>query len=424
MGIFGMLSTGASGMNAQSSKLSAISDNIANSETAGYKSAGVQFASLLLPSGESQYNSGSVITKVTHAISTPGTLLGTTSVTDLAVQGDGFYLVNATPSTPSTSPTMMTRAGSFVQDGDGYLINTAGFGLMGYNSDGAGNPVDANGNPINLVTGSTTDLTPIQISSVGLKASPTTGGTLTMNLNSQCATGDTYSVVTTAFDDLGKSFNITFTMTKDAAANTWSIASVPASAAALANLVFDTDGTLLTPTPTTNPTPPPATYTYSLDLTAFGCTNPINIDMSASTQLATGTPPPNGSTLQNTLNGGAPSQFDHLTISDIGVVSIVYGNGVTIPKFVIPLAKVAGTDNLEALSGNVFIPTTESGPMQIGLTKTSGLGLIKSTSLEQSNVDIGTELAALIETQRIYEANSKVFETGSTLTDTLINLVR
>jgi len=393
----------------------------------------VQFASLLLPSGESQYNSGSVITKVTHAVSAPGTLLGTTSVTDLAVQGDGFYLVNATPGTPTTSPTVMTRAGSFVQDGDGYLINTAGFGLMGYYSDGAGNPVDANGVPINLVTGSAADLKPIQISSVGLKASPTTGGSLTVNLNPLSSATDTYPVTMTAYNDLGATTDVTITMTNvnsTIAPYSWTAAydpgdgtSVPLTPA----LTFKADGTIdttalpntITPTP---PGPPPATYTYQLNM--IGCTSDIYLDMSASTQLSMGVAPPNGSTSQNTLNGGAPSQFDHLTISDTGVVNIVYANGVTIPKFVIPLAKVAGTDNLEALSGNVFIPTTESGPMQIGLAKTAGLGVIKSTSLEQSNVDIGTELAALIETQRVYEANSKVFQTGSTLTDTLVGLVR
>ena len=111
MGIFGMLTTGASGMNAQANRLGAISDNIANAETTGYKTAGAQFSSLLLPSGLSQYNSGSVNTTITHAISMQGPLLDAALVTDLAVQGPGFYLVNATPSTVSANPTVMTRAG-------------------------------------------------------------------------------------------------------------------------------------------------------------------------------------------------------------------------------------------------------------------------------------------------------------------------
>jgi len=434
MGIFGMLNTGASGMNAQSSRLGAISDNIANSQTIGYKSAGVEFSSLLLQSGQSQYNSGSLNASITHAISAQGSLLSTTSVTDLAVQGDGFYLVNPTPGTPTSNPTVMTRAGSFVQDGNGFLVNASGFGLMGYNSDGAGNPVDANGNPVNLLTASTANLTPIQIPSASLTASPTTGGTLTVNLDSRSAADATsaFTVTMTAFDNLGKSAPVTLVMT-NTAASTWSVVgSVESNPAtnpptitalpALDDLVFNADGSLSTPASQPNLTPPPATFTYALDLSGvpdFSFTQNINIDMSASTQMAAAS-----STLANALNGSAPSEFDHLTISETGVVNVIYASGVTVPKFVIPLAKVEGTNNLEALAGNVFAPTTESGSLQIGLAKSSGLGAIKSTSLEQSSVDIANELANMIETQRIFEANSKVFQTGSTLTDTLVSLVR
>ena len=244
-----------------------------------------------------------------------------------------------------------------------------------------------------------------------------------MNLNSDATTGDAFPVIMTAFDLLGSQVDVPITMTKDATTLQWNMSTSAQSSYSARSTVFNADGSLSTPANQVNNSPPPATYTYQINGVPGG-NDPIYLDMSASTQLSLGVDGPVGTTLQNTLNGGAPSEFDHLTISDTGVVSLVYSNGVSIPKFVIPLAKVTGPDNLAALPGNVFATTNNSGPMQIGLAKSAGFGVIKSTSLEQSNVDIATELAALIETQRIYEANSKVFETGSTLTDTLVNLVR
>jgi flagellar hook protein FlgE len=427
MGIFGMLTTGASGMNAQADRLGSISDNIANAETTGYKAAGVQFSSLLLPSGMSQYNSGSVNTKITHAITTQGPLINNTTVTNVAIDGKGFYLVNPNPAaltagSATASPTVMTRAGAFVQDGNGYLINTAGYGLMGYQTTAAGVAMDnSTGLPVNWPTFDTNGMVPIKIPGAGLTATPSTTGTMTINLNSNdVATGTPFVASFTAYDDLGVSVPLDLTFTPGAAVlpavYTWDITvAAPVTAINPTSISFDQFGNMLAD---------PVSGTFKFDVTFQDTTDPaatidLVIDFAGSTQL-----PKNSQILYKSIGGSAPSPFNYITISETGLVNAVYKSGAIIPIYQIPLATVSGTNNLSSITGNVYMPNDTSGQMQVWQPKENGLGSVRSTSLEQSNVDIATELALMIETQRVYEANSKVFQTGSTLTDTLVNLVR
>ena len=127
MSLSGMMRTGASGMNAQASRLGTVADNIANSNTTGYKKASTQFESLILPTGGGAYNSGGVIPHTRYSISEAGTYTNTSSVTDLAIKGEGFFIVQGTDGVE-----YLTRAGAFTVQSDGTLVNTAGFTLMGY----------------------------------------------------------------------------------------------------------------------------------------------------------------------------------------------------------------------------------------------------------------------------------------------------
>src|ERR1700742_4127762 len=125
MSLYGVMRTGVSGMNAQSNKLSTVSDNIANVNTTGYKRASTEFSSLILKSGSGEYDSGAVQTTVRYAITDPGNIQFTTSVADLAIQGNGFFVVQ-----DQNGNNFLTRAGSFVPDRQGHLGNGAGFQLM------------------------------------------------------------------------------------------------------------------------------------------------------------------------------------------------------------------------------------------------------------------------------------------------------
>ena len=109
MSLYGMMRTGVSGMNAQANRLSTVSDNIANASTTGYKRSSTEFASLILPNVTGNYNSGGVTTSVRYANSQQGDLKYTTSGTDLAIKGDGFFVV-----TNGSGQPFLTRAGSFV----------------------------------------------------------------------------------------------------------------------------------------------------------------------------------------------------------------------------------------------------------------------------------------------------------------------
>jgi len=168
MSLYGMMRTGVSGMNAQANRLSTTADNIANSDTTGYKRSSAEFSTLIMPSTGGAYNSGGVTTTIRQAVSDPGVLQYTTSVSDLAVSGDGFFVVQDPSGTP-----FLTRAGAFVPDAQGRLVNAAGFQLMAYSF--------ANGVPAATVNGFE-GLEPVVISDQGLTATPSTTGSFSGNL--------------------------------------------------------------------------------------------------------------------------------------------------------------------------------------------------------------------------------------------------
>ena len=161
MSLYGVLRSGVSGMNAQSNKLGTVAENIQNSSTTGYKRASTEFSSLILPSSEGSYNSGSVTSRVRYTIADQGPIAYTTSASDLAISGNGFFVVTD----PGGSP-YLTRAGNFVKDGrTGNLVNAYGFTLMGYKL-GAG-AVDPSLNSLDGVV-------PVNMSSFAMQAAGST----------------------------------------------------------------------------------------------------------------------------------------------------------------------------------------------------------------------------------------------------------
>ena len=169
MSLFGTLNTGVSGMAAQANLLSTIGDNISNSSTTGYKRATTNFETVLGNQSPTSYTAGSVSTQIRYGVNTQGQLTSTSSVTDLAIQGNGFFVVQG-----ANGSTALTRAGSFVPDSSGQLVNTAGYALMGYNmTDGSSATVNGTGG-----------LQVINLSKQSLTANPTTAGMMVFNLDS------------------------------------------------------------------------------------------------------------------------------------------------------------------------------------------------------------------------------------------------
>jgi flagellar hook protein FlgE len=127
---------------------------------------------------------------------------------------------------------------------------------------------------------------------------------------------------------------------------------------------------------------------------------------------------------QATINGQAPSSLQSVDVGADGSVVAIYENGSQQVLYRLPLATVASPDRMTVVSGNVFSPSAASGAVTVGYPQSDGMGKIMSGSLEESNADIAQELTDMIEAQRSYTANSKVFQTGSELMDVLVNLKR
>ncbi len=404
-------------MAAQANRLSTVADNIANSSTTGYKRASTEFSSILLESG-SEYLSGSVKTNVRYGISEQGAFSYTTSSTDLAVNGNGFFIVSNT-----NGQSFLTRAGSFVKNGDGDLVNAAGYRLMGYSLAGGAPTVVAN---------SFDGLEVVNIGNLALQANPSALGTLFVNLPSNAtvvaaadlpsanAATATYTAKTSlvAYDNLGNEVVLDVYASKTAA-DTWEIAVFDQAEATGGGFPY-TAGPLVDDTLDFDPT------TGQLDGgSPTGLSVPIPngatlaLDMSQSSQLAA-----DYMVLEATVNGNAPSAVERVEISDDGIVYAVFENGARIATYQVPLATVSSPDNLKPLAGNVFAPGIDSGDVQIGFAGSGALGTIVSSALEQSTVDIASELTTMIESQRNYTVNSKVFQTGADLMDVLVNLKR
>ncbi|MBI2720126.1 MAG: flagellar hook protein FlgE [Rhizobiales bacterium] len=419
MSLYGIMRTSVSGMSAQANRLATVAENVANVNTNGYKRASREFSSLLLQTGPGSYESGSINTTIRYDISGQGSLLSTTSVTDLAISGDGFFVV----SDPSGSP-VLTRAGAFVPNGDGELVNAAGFRLMGYRLSPGQPSITVNGY---------TGLENINLSELALTASASTEGNLVANLpasatavaapdlpsaNGATATYTAKSSLTT-YDNLGGEVLLDLFFTKTAG-NTWEVAAFNKADAPTTGEFPYAAGPLTTATLDFDPTTGGLSAASANALpVAIPSGSTLNLDLSQMTQLATGY-----TVLAANVNGNAPSGANVIDIGRDGLVYATYDNGTRVPVYRIPLAHVTSPDRLTPLPGNVYRSSADSGNVEIGFAQTGALGDIVSSALEQSTVDLANELTSMIDAQRSYSANSKVFQTGSELMDLLVNLKR
>ncbi len=411
MSLFNTMRTAVSGMAAQSNALSTIGDNIANSGTTGYKEATAQFETLLGNGSKNNYESGGVQTDVRYGITDQGTLATTTSSTDLAISGNGFFVVN-----DGGNGTFMTRAGSFVPDKNGNLVNTAGYNLMGYQ-------IGTNG------TSST--LSDINVASTTLQTAASTSGTLTTNLPSTAtavaaaqfpssnAANASYTEKTslTVYDNLGQAdvLDVYLTKTGD---STWEATAYNQKDASASGGFPYANGPVGTSNLTFDPTSGKLAAGSATTLTAaIPNGNAVAIDLSGTTQLAS-----DFQVTAQTANGNAPSSLDHVAIGKDGTLSAVYASGFEVALYKIPLATVESPDNLTAVNGDIFQANQDSGAMVVSTAGTQGTGSIVSDALEQSKVDLATELTNMIEAQRGYEANSKVLQAGSDLLGVLNRL--
>jgi flagellar hook protein FlgE len=416
MSLFSAMMASVSGMQAQANMLSTISDNISNSSTDGYKEATASFEDMLSQVSTTSYSAGGVGTVVGYGISSQGELASASSPTDLAISGNGFFVVQN-----SSGDTYLTRAGDFSPNVSGQLVNSEGYTLMGYPVTSA-----STSSP-----GSVSQLTPISISTAGRTPTATTSGTFDANLPSSDAidTGtlpaansaaSTYSEKSsfTSYDDLGNPVTLDVYFTKTGA-NTWEADVYNAADAASGGGFPYSSAALSTQTLNFSGTTGALTSGSPLTFTVPGGAA-VNVDVTGMTQVAgTGL-----STTENSMNGNAPASYSSISIGTDGTVSEIYSDGTTQAIARIPLGTVASVDSLTPHAGQTYSANPSSGDIVIGTAGENGFGTVNSNELESSTVDLATELTNMVVAQNSYSANSKAFQTGSDMVTTLINMLK
>lgn len=462
MSINSALWAGASGLLANSSALAAVSDNIANVNTVGYKRAQAVFSPLYELTGvTSRYASGGVSTSNRFQISTGGLLTPGTSPTDLAIAGNGFFVVRPVASgATATDAVLFTRSGAFSANSEGNLRNDAGLFLYGW-------PVAADGS----VTTNPSDLSgleAINLSAIGGAAEATTSVGLNANLQaSQAVSADeaTYAAgvsgtnmasgaVTPDFqrniqiyDSQGGARTITLSMLKSSTANEWHTelhisppsdiltgASLVDGQIATGTIAFDANGEIdlgnttlpltLDFLSSTNAGPLGANEFQWATATGVAGQS-ITLNIGSPTQPGGMTQYDSPSTLTSTqVNGSAFGTFTGVDVDDEGFVYAKFSNGIIRKTYQIPIATFVNANGLNVEGGGAYSVTPDSGNYTFNVPGTASAGTIASSTLENSNVDLATEFTSLITTQRAYSASSKIITTADEMLDEAIRMKR
>lgn len=423
MGISSALYSGVSGLNTNSQAMSVIGNNLANTNTVGFKGSRTVFADLLSSSingsgGVSQVGRGVGMSKVDQVFS-QGTFESTESNLDVAIEGEGFFILKE----PGDESAYYSRAGAFRFDENGFLINPEGFRVQG-------KQFDVNGE---LLPGDASD---IQVAGTGLiEGNATSSLTLTTNLDSSepiiAAAFDltddntfTYSSSAQVFDSLGNPHLLTTYFIKTAS-NTWGVRwsaetdAVPPVVlqGALPNLTFTSDGVL-----TNSVLVPPTDTVASIPAASLawnnGTTN-TGIDITFETTQFNS----ESVVISQNQNGFGAGNLTGVEIDPDGIVIASYSNGQQTKIAQLVLGKFVNPNGLRLVGSNLFSETTSSGPARTGLPGPE-LGKVFTNSLEQSNVDMGAEFVRMITAQRGFQANSKIITTVDELLGELINLKR
>jgi flagellar hook protein FlgE len=467
-------SQGVSGLNAANSSLNTIGNNIANSQTIGFKSGRSEFADIY---AGAKTGLGAQVTGVTQSFS-GGALNTTERNLDLAIDGGGFFRLT------DGSDTLYSRNGQFHQTKDGYLANAQGARLTGYNVANFNNPnaeprVAAAGNPV-----------PVQIPTERMNAKATTDASLQAALdagaevksgdfNAENAESYNWSTPNTVFDSLGNAHSVNMYFTKTGV-NSWSVnadmalgaeANLPTTVSADASyeafdpvasgngryefssdghdytahvsgavsnddgtysggqvsyveqlseatLSFDANGNLVKAAQDGKAeTVPTSALGYSLD--AKNGSAPINFtfDFNGSSQtaqeFAAGTPQQNGY-VSGDLTG--------ISFETDGMIRGNYSNGESINVGQVALASFRNEQGLSPVGNNAWVETAESGQAGLGTAGTGQLGRVLGSTLEGSNVDLSQQLVDMIIAQRNYQANAQTIKTQDQVLQTAVNL--
>ena len=445
MSLYDAMMIGVAGLDANSKALSISSSNIANVNTIGYKTTNSAFATMLASATGSQGASdSSVMASAQQNIVQQGLLISTSSPTDLAISGNGFFQVSTQPNLQGQS--LYTRAGSFTPDSAGNLENTAGLYLMGWAINGNANPTT---NPNALQA--------INLSNLAGKGEATTTMSLQQNLQASATQVSGYDINTNSmaggqvtpdftrtinvYDSQGGSQPVQIDYVKTGA-NKWNYevtyqgdqnnidttgTGLPPPMIAAGELDFNSDGSLANVIPNGG-TGSPASGSFALNIPWNPSTSglqpqAISVDMGTVGKTDGTSQFDSDSVMTNAnVDGAVFGSVTGVKIDPDGTVNASYSNGLSEAVFKIPLVTFANPDGLSSVSGNAFAQTAQSGSAMVNPAGTGGAGSIASNSLEGSTVDLATEFTNMITTQRAYSASARVVTTASQMLDTLMQI--
>jgi flagellar hook protein FlgE len=419
------------GLEADSTALNTIANDLSNMNTTAFKAQSTNFSDLFYQQvgttgGGDPIQVGSGVKVASNETDfTAGTPNSTGVASDVALQGNGFFVVD------DGSNQFLTRAGDFQTNSAGDLITSNGYSVMGYPA-------------VNGVVNTNAPLTAINIP-IGQVQAPQATTTLSIptNLDSASTVGATsqFSEEATIYDSLGQAHiaTVTYQMT-GTSPNTWSYSvqlpstdysagTAPAAPIATGSLTFDGNGNL---TKLNNVAVSSANDSVPLDFTPAGSTLADGANLPTVTwNLANSSGTPNiglsdaASAVSGTIsaNGYAVGQYESYAIGSDGTVSVTYSNGQQQNVGQIALANVANLQGLNMLGDGDYEATQASGAATLGTSGSGGLGTMEDAALEASNVNISTEFSDLIVAQRAFEANAKSVTTFDTVTQDTINMV-
>ena len=414
---------GISGLNATSKNLEIIGNNIANTNTYGSKTSRAEFtavfANALNGDGNFSVGTGTRLAAVSQQF-TQGNITSTGVPMDLAISGGGFFQVS-----DGRNPTLYSRNGQFKVSRDGYIVNNDAMRLIGYAADDAG--VVQPGNAVAL-----------QLPTTGIAPNPSSKVQLELNLDSRVGTTaptagaaidfsdpSTYNNATslTVYDIKGQNVTLTYYFQK-AATDSWNVFitanGTPVNGTALAplataNVTFAADGSApispVGPVAFDVPSTPNASGAQTMPITG------LLLDVGSATQVGSGF----GVTGLN-QDGYAPGTVTGINIESNGILMARYSNGQSKPAGQIELAQFRNPQGLQPMDGNAWSLSFASGDPIVGVPNEGSMGVLQSGALEESNVDLTSELVNMIAAQRIYQANAQTIKTQDQVLQTLVNL--
>ncbi|MFT8979820.1 flagellar hook protein FlgE [Gluconobacter oxydans] len=407
--IINAVHTAVSGLNAQSHAFTDLSNNIANSQTTGYKASTTSFEDYvtnneLANDGESLSDSVAATTR--QHTDNQGMVTTSTNSTALAISGNGFFnVVQATGQSNDSTPVLgtqqyYTRNGDFSQDKNGYLVNTSGYYLEGYN-------VDASTGTLG------TSLSAIQVpSTIAFRPTESTKLTATGTLDSSSTTAD---MPTTAYDSTGAATKVDLTWTK-VNDTTWTVkdANDTTGTSNSATVTFDSTGAVSS---VTSQDSTGASSTSSSSFNYTGSPQDMTVSLSGVTLGS-------ANTVSMTSDSVTTGTFSGISMETDGSVMATFDNGYSQLVAKIPLTTFADPNSLSAQNGQAYTATSQSGSPQINAVNTNGAGTLTTGSIEESTTDLTGDLSKLIVAQQAYGANTKVVSTADQLLQTTLAMIQ